>query len=222
MVNLKNFAVGALSVLALDTLNAPGAHAVSITNANFEASSSMSEGDVPGFTVGQGFAVITDGGSSYNQVLELNVYQNDASNPQPFVYQTLGSPLASGNYTFTADVSSPFNFKGYDGGFSVSFTDLPLDTTLGSGTFTPTDSEWKKLSFSVFVPGNTPANSIDLYITHTGVGDAEIDNLLLSSNLSAVPLPASWSLMIGGLSLLGGGMKLRQAMRRRITGEFAT
>lgn len=98
-------------------------------------------------------------------------------------------------------------------GVPASPKNLQFYDEITGGAFASSDIEINYFGFALFKGGvNTPqlvTGPFDLYVSSGDIG-AQL-------NITAVPEPASWALMIGGFALVGGAMRRRQ----RVSVNFA-
>jgi hypothetical protein len=190
---------------------AAGAANIPITNPGFEDGAVGPT--IPGWTIDQQFAVVTSYGGS--QVLDINIQDNDPSNPEAAVEQTLGSNFAAGDYTLALSVASIYNYQGYQGGLTAELRDGT--NVLGSATFSPTDSNFQTLSFTTSIGAGDAAigDPINIYFLHTDIGDVDIDNVSLTGpGVSPVPEPSSLAFMLTGLGAVGAAVRRRVSAAR--------
>lgn len=91
-------------------------------------------------------------------------------------------------------------------GVPASPKNLQFYDEITGGAFASSDIEINYFGFALFKGGvNTPqfvTGPFDLYVSSGDIG--------ATLNITAVPEPASWALMIGGFALVGGAVRRRQ------------
>lgn len=192
------------------------AHAVpyvSVTEAGAgnDTNVGMNFNSLPASTVNPAPATFTIGDWNFatgSAPVQVNI-GTSGNGAQP--YGTTGnylSVLGSGteNVTFSARSSFSFFWGSID-----TYNTLTVDTTSGNQTFTGTQIAAQFVNDGVKATGCQVMTDCNRYFTFTGIGD-QITGFSMSSstnsfeitNISAVPEPATWAMMI--LGFLGVGL----------------
>lgn len=213
-ISMKTMWFVAAAAVAV-SLAAVGAQAASLVNGSFEDTTNFTNNtnqdndSLPGgSTAMTGWTVLP--GHNVSWIGPTNPFQLTASNGSYFLDLTDyndGAPyggvqqsvnLAPGKYVLTFDLGSS-NLYGTPDGLTAS-------AGLTSQTFTSTltgKSNWEPESLAFTVAGAGPT-----VLTFAGAsGDAYIglDNVALTGG---VPEPAAWTMMLLGVGLIGGGLRL--------------
>ena len=115
-------------------------------------------------------------------------------------------------------------FVGTD--YSFGLSDLSsFSASLSHGVLTDLNFRTNKKTFSYSIFG-FPIGRTKIQLQTTGLGDGnlsgsagivKVNGTLLQTNVSAVPEPASWAMMIGGVGFVGGAMRRRQAVITKVS-----
>lgn len=198
--------------------SAGAANAAIVTNGDFSNGLTGWTQFGSGTTPGQGITAITTGGNNstgyndnvpnYNGTSHAAFFVDD--NAQESLYQFV-SLVAGTTYKFSyglyatgSGAANPFSFTLFN-----SISDILVSNT-SSNTDVPV-GQWTDYSYTFTATSTSSNNLLDFYFT-SGSYPAK-DVLLADVNISAVPEPSTWAMMI--LGFLGVGF---MAYRRKQSG----
>ena len=215
---MKNFALVAAAAVAV-IASVPASAATTVYNANIAA---------PGVYFGSGnsngrFAVVTEQGVELG--LRGHVYQQSNPIPTGNLYSFALGEAISFDWSFNAGadgsklspltgVSNSITIKNIGSGATVNFNPSQVWDNATNSTYGAYQNSWR-LSFWFIAGLGYNANQNNTYEVswnYTSDQTGALNNTIyLQQGTGAVPEPASWAMMIGGLALVGS------AMRRRAT-----
>jgi hypothetical protein len=217
-----------LSTLALAAAFASGAHAATVFSDDFESGAISGTSDYnllpSGQTMPGDYGVVSDPSTAYsNGYLSSFDHTLGSANGHMQFFDGAGAPIAiwsqtavltaGQSYTFDywatwSVVAPPVRFPSGGGNPLAPVTQLMIDGN-AAGLAIQTDSSWATSSFT-FVADHTGTYTFSIVDTNLAAdaNDGALDDIRLSS---AVPEPASTTLLLAGL----GALALAARRRRR-------